>query len=146
MVLEIKRKILLIIVHSCSHYISVLTAAGIKTKVDLPAVGTNLQDHALTITLYQLNDNVNETSIDSTNSPAAGAVAFPNLYQVLGQDRAGVVGTQLHSSIADRAKELVASGGFSSQKGAEKMLKYQADAIVTEKGGFYLGRITSTAH
>lgn len=113
---------------------SILTAAGITTKVNLPAVGTNLQDHALTVQLYEMSPDVNETAVDSSNAPGVGAVAFPNVYQVLGQARGEAFGKQLLSTIKDRAKAIVSSGGFTSQKGAEKFLKYQAQSIIQSKG------------
>jgi hypothetical protein len=111
-----------------------LSAAGVPTRINLPAVGTNLQDHGLTVQLYEMAPDVNETSVDSSNAPAAGAVCFPNLYQLFGLERAQTVASQLKSTIADRARALVASGAFSSQRGAEKMLKYQADSLIDAKG------------
>ncbi|KAI6849711.1 alcohol oxidase [Hortaea werneckii] len=50
---------------------SVLSAAGVEPKVELPGVGENLQDHVRIVTSYQLKDSYTSPDINRFNSTNA---------------------------------------------------------------------------
>lgn len=72
------------------------------------------------------------------NQPSSVAVAYIDLEQTLGSENAQIVGKGLVESVGSRAKDIVAAGGFTSEKGLEKVLRLQAESIVNQHGRLYL--------
>ncbi|KAG6827947.1 hypothetical protein H0H92_009855, partial [Tricholoma furcatifolium] len=97
--------------------------------VDLPAVGTNLQDQAMNINLFTVPSGIPTSEYTIVNAPVSPVVAFLDLAQVLGDDSAREAGLELLSSVSSRAKDIVAAGGFTSESGMVKMLQVQANSI-----------------
>jgi len=97
--------------------------------VDLPSVGTNLQDQALVINAYNITVNNN-----IINSPQIFVGIFADYEQVLGAERAKSFAEELKTSIPERAAAIVASGAFTSVEGMSKILEEQAMQIVDQKG------------
>ncbi|KAF9002545.1 hypothetical protein BDQ17DRAFT_1357062 [Cyathus striatus] len=100
-----------------------LESFNISAVVDLPSVGTNLQDQANIVTEFTATDILN-SSIG--HAPAGGAAAFVTLSQLLGPDAAADYVQSLQSTISTRAKSIVSSGAAVSVNGMEKMLTIQA--------------------
>ena len=93
-------------------------------QVDLPAVGTNLQDQSLVTSLYQLNTPVSNST--NVHVPQALAASFITLPQILGKSGADSYVQELKSTISERAAAIVASGAAVSQIGLEKIFTAQA--------------------
>ncbi|KAF8797619.1 hypothetical protein BYT27DRAFT_7204431, partial [Phlegmacium glaucopus] len=91
--------------------------------VDLPAVGTNLQDQALVVFLYAAN-----TPINSSDPHAPGTIlsSFLTLPQILGKSGADSYVQELKKTISQRAATVVASGMAVSQVGLENIFAIQA--------------------
>ncbi|KAG6860600.1 hypothetical protein C0991_011880, partial [Blastosporella zonata] len=102
--------------------------------VDLPAVGTNLQDQALNIIAFNVATNISTSDYVIVNAPFPPAVAFVDIEQVLGVSGAQAAGDDLIQSIPVRAREIVASGAFTNVDGMEKILRTQAKSIIDLKG------------
>ncbi|KAG6851672.1 hypothetical protein C0991_007164 [Blastosporella zonata] len=102
-------------------------------QVDLPAVGTNLQDQALNEIVHAVPPSRNASEYTIINAPLTPTISFLDLKQVLG-DKAQVAGSELLQSVSARAKAIVASGGFTSESGLEKVLQIQANSIVNLDG------------
>lgn len=97
--------------------------------MDLPSVGTNFQDGASAIQLFNISPNANLSDLHTTNEPGTGASALVNITQILGEDGAKEAIAKLKISVSQRASALISSGAFTSQKGLEKILRYQAESI-----------------
>ena len=95
-------------------------------QVNLPSVGTNLQDQALVLFAYLFANGVDPSDTTPVNEPIGLAVSFLELSQVLGQSTKEAL-HELQATIETRAKAIVEAGGFVSQKGLEKIFKAQAD-------------------
>ncbi|KAF8077647.1 alcohol oxidase [Lyophyllum atratum] len=108
----------------------ILKQVGIPIEVDLPSVGTNLQDQALNSFIYAVPPDTPPSEYVSINAPLNPAVAFVDIKQVLGTHAARSAGRSLVDSIPARAKELVSTGAFTSEEGLVKVLKAQARSIV----------------
>ncbi|KAG6817768.1 hypothetical protein H0H87_003176 [Tephrocybe sp. NHM501043] len=106
----------------------ILKAAGVP--VNLPAVGTNLQEQALSIAIFSVPPSRPPSEYTIFNAPMTPTVAFVDIKQILGASGAQVEGSKLTSTISQRAKAIVASGGFTNVGGLTKVLKYQANSIV----------------
>ena len=104
-----------------------------SVKVDLPSIGTNLQDQALNILEYLPPASVNASFFDTTNEPISTAVAFLNLSQIVG-GLASEFGNLLQSTVTQRAKAVVDSGAFTSQEGLVKAFSLQARSIIAGNG------------
>ncbi|KAG6914237.1 hypothetical protein DXG01_001535 [Tephrocybe rancida] len=102
-------------------------------QVDLPAVGTNLQDQALNINIFAVPPNRPVSEYTILNAPLSSTVAFLDVEQVLGADAARVAGSDLLQSVSKRAKDIVSSGAFTSESGLIKILSNQATSIVDHK-------------
>ncbi|KAG6812406.1 hypothetical protein H0H92_002982 [Tricholoma furcatifolium] len=107
----------------------VIVASG-AIGVDLPAVGTNLQDQALNLNVFVVPPAIPKSEYTIINGPFTPAVAFLDITQVLGHDSARVAGDELLRSVPNRAKDIVASGAFTSESGLVKILQIQANSIV----------------
>ena|ERR1700761_8946238 len=116
---------------------SILTAAGVKQIVDLSSVGTNLQDQALNLVFNVIDSAIPPAEFTPGNEPGTPAVNFADLEQVLGEEGAKISGAELVGSIEQRAKDLVASGVFTSVGGLKKALGVQAEAITKLRGMCY---------
>ena len=103
-------------------------------QVDLPAVGTNLQDQALVGSLY-LSDNPISNSTNP-HVPEALAASFITLPQILGKSGADSYVQELNSTISQRAAAIVASGAAVSQIGLEKIFTAQAMQFGEQDGMF----------
>ena len=112
----------------------VLQAAGVPVKVDLPSVGTNLQDQPLTTSMYNFTKGLNGSVIDTTNQVTEGSVAYIELEQILGKKNGQAAGQYLLNTVAARAQAIVNTGGFTSVSRLQKILQVQADSIVNKKG------------
>ncbi|KAF8811144.1 alcohol oxidase [Phlegmacium glaucopus] len=102
---------------------TILGSLGIPVTVDLPAVGTNLQDQALVVSLYVAN-----TPINSSDPHAPGTIlsSFLTLPQILGKSGADSYVQELKTTISQRAAAIVASGAAVSQVGLENIFAIQA--------------------
>ncbi|KAG5637944.1 hypothetical protein H0H81_002538 [Sphagnurus paluster] len=103
------------------------------SRVDLPAVGTNLQDQALNIATYAIAPNASASDYTILNAPLTPAVAFADIEQILGTNAAHIIAKDLVESIPARAKAIVSSGAFTSESGMTKILAIQAESIITHK-------------
>ncbi|GLB34617.1 putative alcohol oxidase [Lyophyllum shimeji] len=111
----------------------VLQNVGIPVKIDLPAVGTNLQDQALNTVVYGVPADTPTSEYTAVNAPFTPAVAFVDVEQMLGVDAARTAGKELRKSIPTRADDIVASGAFTSKQGLIKILQIQAESIFDYK-------------
>ncbi|KAG5644240.1 hypothetical protein DXG03_008835 [Asterophora parasitica] len=111
----------------------ILRQVGIPVEVDLPSVGTNLQDQALDAIAFAVHPDAPASEYSTINVPFTPAAAFVDIEQVLGKPGARAVGKELRESIPARAKAIVASGAFTSEKGLIKVLRSQADSILRFK-------------
>ena len=93
-------------------------------QVDLPAVGTNLQDHVLVPSTYLPNTPIVNSS--NPNTPTTLAASFITLPQILGKSGADLYVRELNSTISERAAAIVASGAAVSRIGLEKIFTAQA--------------------
>ena len=109
--------------------------------MNLPSVGTNLQDQTLVDLVYLFTNGVNLSEATTVNEPISLAVSFLELSQVLGQYERDAL-HELQTNIKKRAGAIVESGGFVSQKGLEKIFKAQADSFGVHKGD--LGEIVKS--
>ena len=87
-------------------------------------MGTNLQDQALTGSLYLFKTPITNSS--NTHIPSSLAASFITLPQILGKSGADSYVRELNSTISKRAAAIVASGAAVSQIGLEKIFKLQA--------------------
>ncbi|KAG6812407.1 hypothetical protein H0H92_002983 [Tricholoma furcatifolium] len=110
----------------------VIVASG-AIGVDLAAVGTNLQDQALNVNVFSVPPTIPTPEYTIINGPLSPAVAFLDIAQVLGNDSARVAGNELLQTVTTRAKDIVASGAFTSESGLVKILQIQANSIVNLK-------------
>ncbi|KAG6898522.1 hypothetical protein C0993_006244, partial [Termitomyces sp. T159_Od127] len=118
-----------VIVASGAMAISILEAAG----VDLPAVGTNLQDQALNMNGFLVSPGTPTEEFTAINAPVSMTVAQLDVEQVLGVDAAHLAGSDLSKSVNQRAKDIVSSGAFTSETGLVKILEIQAKSIFNFK-------------
>ncbi|KAG6907076.1 hypothetical protein DXG01_010648 [Tephrocybe rancida] len=102
-------------------------------QVDLPAVGTNLQDQALNFNIFAVPPSRPVSEYTILNAPISPIVAFLDVEQVLGADATRVAGSDLLQSVSKRAKDIVSSGAFTSESGLIKILSNQATSIVDHK-------------
>jgi hypothetical protein len=112
--------------------ISILQSAGIPTQINLPSIGTNLQDQALDLFAYLLSPTVPPSEYTIENAPGALAAAYLDFSQLFsGQEGEG---SALMGSVEQRARTIVETGAFTSLSGMEKILRVQARNIVESKG------------
>lgn len=111
----------------------ILQRAGIPVVIDLPAVGTNLQDQALNTIVYGVPADTPTSEYTTINAPLTPTVAFVDVEQILGVGVARTVGYELFKSIPTRAENIVTSGAFTSRKGLIKILQTQVESIVKHK-------------
>ncbi|KAJ6629414.1 glucose oxidase [Mycena sp. CBHHK59/15] len=101
---------------------SVLTPLGIKTQVNLPTVGKNLQEQ----TMNSLGANSNGQWDKGGNGPS-DAIAFPNLYQLFGSQASAKV-SQIQSSLATWATSQ--AGNALSADALQQIYQVQANLII----------------
>ncbi|KAK0549884.1 hypothetical protein OC846_003885 [Tilletia horrida] len=77
---------------------TILSAAGIETLVDLPAVGENLQDHTYTCAAYELKDG--HVTLDSLRNDPSFAAKEKTLYAANGNGKNASILTETVPSIA----------------------------------------------
>ncbi|KAG5732477.1 Glucose oxidase, partial [Termitomyces sp. T112] len=111
----------------------ILKRAGIPVEVDLPAVGTNLQDQAQNFMAFNVAPGISSSKYTAVNAPVSLAVAFLDIVQVLGTDGARMVADELFQSISPRARDIVAAGAFTNVNGMEKILHSQIQSIINFK-------------
>ncbi|KAL5634055.1 hypothetical protein ACGC1H_006030 [Rhizoctonia solani] len=102
---------------------SKLSELGIKSVVDLPTVGKNLQEQ--TMNSFGAKGN----GFDYGGSGPSNANAFPGIHHVFGS-QAESVASQIYSNIPAWAQSLANNGG--SAAGLEKVFRVQAD-LITKK-------------
>ncbi|KZV83874.1 alcohol oxidase [Exidia glandulosa HHB12029] len=110
---------------------TVLQAAGVQTVVDLPSVGTNLQDQFFNNFEFEPASSAPYIP-PAANMPPFVSTSFLTLAQIVGNSTAGSLGKSLTGSVESRAKDAVAKGRFSSVNGLKKMLRVQADLVVKQ--------------
>ncbi|KAG6873792.1 hypothetical protein C0995_011017 [Termitomyces sp. Mi166 len=110
----------------------IIVASG-AIGVDLPAVGTNLQDQALNLNAFMVPPNRPPEEYTAINAPLSSTVAFLDVEQVLGVGAAHGAGSDLSRSVVQRAKNIVSSGAFTSESGLVKVLQIQAKSIFNFK-------------
>lgn len=111
-----------------------MTCCAQVCQVDLPAVGTNLQDQALNLNGFLVSADRPTEEFTAVNAPLSMTVAFLDVEQVLGVDAAHIAESNLSQSVDQRAKDIVSSGAFTSENGLAKILQIQAKSIFTFKG------------
>jgi len=111
---------------------SILGSFGIPVVINLPAVGTNLQDHALTFHAYNQTAGLGPDFIDTSQAPEVPfqSAAYVDIYQAFGPALGHTMGQSLKSTVDSRAAAQVAAGAFSSTSGLKKLLNFQATSIV----------------
>ncbi|KAG6873793.1 hypothetical protein C0995_011018 [Termitomyces sp. Mi166 len=114
-----------------------LQMAMYEAAVDLPAIGTNLQDQAQNSMTFNVAPGIPASSYTTVNAPVSLTVAFLNIEQVLGTDAARMATDELLESIPSRARDIVSSGAFTNVEGMEKILHSQFKSITKFKGSFY---------
>lgn len=102
---------------------TLLESLGIPLTVDLPAVGTNLQDPASVLSVYLANTPINSSD---PHVPTVLVSTYLTLPQILGQSGADSYVQELNSTISQRAAAIVASGAAVSRDGLEKIFTIQA--------------------
>ncbi|KAJ7054069.1 alcohol oxidase [Mycena amicta] len=107
---------------------TILKNAGIVPVIDLPSVGTNFQDPTGLTVLLSSNASVS-ASLATVNEPGTGSNTMLDISQILGAERAKDALKDLLESVSSRAQAQVAAGAFTSVKGLEAILSYQADSI-----------------
>ncbi|KAG6894858.1 hypothetical protein C0992_004279, partial [Termitomyces sp. T32_za158] len=110
----------------------IIIASG-AIGVDLPAVGTNLQDQALNLNGFLVSADIPTEQYTAVNAPLSMTVAFLDVEQVLGVDAAFIAQSDLLQSVVQRAKDIVSSGAFTSENGLAKILQIQAKSIFNLK-------------
>ncbi|KAG6885298.1 hypothetical protein C0993_003459 [Termitomyces sp. T159_Od127] len=110
----------------------VIVASG-AIGVDLPAVGTNLQDQALSTNEFLVSPGTPTEEFTAINAPISMTIALLDVEQVLGVDAARLAGSDLSKSVNQRAKDIVSSGAFTSETGLVKILEIQAKSIFNFK-------------
>ncbi|KAG8718647.1 hypothetical protein FRC08_004742 [Ceratobasidium sp. 394] len=103
---------------------SKLSALGINSIIDLPAVGKNLQEQ----TLNSLGADGN--GFDEGGSGPSDCIAYPNLYQVFGAQGTAIA-SQIQSNVSAWAKAQASNGG--SATALQKIFQIQADLITKNK-------------
>ncbi|KAK4695811.1 hypothetical protein P7C70_g8484, partial [Phenoliferia sp. Uapishka_3] len=108
-----------------------LTAVGVTPVVDLPSVGTGLQDQTLNIFLYSYNTSLllNSDYANAAGGPAGGALAFPSLKQLLGKKRFASTILDLKRTARARAQAIVDRGAWTNVEGLRKIFLAQASII-----------------
>ncbi|RPD66362.1 alcohol oxidase [Lentinus tigrinus ALCF2SS1-7] len=120
---------------------TVLESVGIKTLIDLPGVGENLQDHTLLVQDFQVHDDVftydelrnNATYLaeQETEYAANGTGIFASISFALAFPAAkSVVSADVLASMRDKAAALLASPGLSELTKAQ--YKLQAEWLVAD--------------
>jgi choline dehydrogenase len=71
---------------------------------------------------------------NTTNQITEGSVAYLDIFQVLGQEQGEAAAQDLLNTVSERAEEIVASGGFTSVSGLEKILTEQAESMLYRNG------------
>ncbi|KAG8721074.1 hypothetical protein FRC09_008530 [Ceratobasidium sp. 395] len=99
---------------------SKLTGLGIKSVVDLPTVGKNLQEQ----TMNSLGADGN--GFDVGGSGPSDCIAYPNLYQVFGSQGA-TIASQIQANVSTWAKAQAANGANATA--LQKIFQIQADLI-----------------
>ncbi|KAI0757746.1 GMC oxidoreductase [Daedaleopsis nitida] len=94
----------------------ILSGLGIETKVDLPAVGTNVQDHLFAGIAYELKEPEKFNTIDPLLDPAVAEEQLKLYAEGKGLLTIGIVGISMAplKTVSDRAAELeskLPSGG-----------------------------------
>ncbi|KAK4701635.1 hypothetical protein P7C70_g4599, partial [Phenoliferia sp. Uapishka_3] len=134
-----------------------LESVGIKTVINLPSVGTGLQDQTLNMVLYSYNSSllsrydtgnagdalklqdpalnnlpnllVAEDYANSAGGPAGGALGFPSLQQLLGKELANSTVSELKRTALVRAQAIVDRGASTDVEGLWQIFLAQADII-----------------
>ncbi|TFK33633.1 hypothetical protein BDQ12DRAFT_690833 [Crucibulum laeve] len=102
---------------------TLLESLQIPVVVDLPSVGTNMQDQAGVLSEYPAAFQMNTSII---HVPAGGAAVFLTLTDMLGVDGAQKYVTELKATITERANAIVEAGAGVNFAGVEDMLRIQA--------------------
>ncbi|KAF9528704.1 hypothetical protein CPB83DRAFT_308970 [Crepidotus variabilis] len=102
---------------------AILTPLGITTRIDLKAVGRNLQEQAMT------THGAGGNGFDTGGRGPTDAIAYPNLYQIFGAKANNIV-NKIRSSIPSWASSQAASGSGLSAAALQQILQVQADLII----------------
>ncbi|TFK97990.1 glucose oxidase [Pterulicium gracile] len=105
-----------------------LKSLGISTLVDLKTVGKNFQEQPQNMVFSQ------PSGVDLKGTGPGDAIAFPNLYELFGDDAKEAAKT-IKSSISAWAKSQ--AGNAASAKALEKIFQLQADLIIKSNSPVY---------
>ncbi|KAF7303785.1 Alcohol oxidase [Mycena indigotica] len=111
---------------------TILEGVGVTPVIDLPSVGTNLQDPTVLVMALSPNASVSD-SLKTINEPGTGSNNMLDISQVLGVDGAKAAVKELRDTVTARAQAQVGAGAFTSVKGLKAILSYQADSISSQK-------------
>ncbi|KAB5588733.1 Glucose oxidase [Ceratobasidium theobromae] len=102
-----------------------IRALGLKSVVDLPTVGKNLQEQTMSSVGAKGN------GFSKGGKGPSDVIAFPNLYQVFGSQGTNV-SLQIQSKVSKWAQSQAANGGSAAALG--KIFQIQADLITKNMG------------
>ncbi|KAK8021998.1 Glucose oxidase 2 [Apiospora rasikravindrae] len=101
----------------------ILAAAGIKSVVDLPTVGENLQDQANNGLKFGIANNFTETDKNAY-------VAYPTAEQVFGKDNLAAVAAKVKAALPGYAQQVASvNGNVTKAADLEKFFNMQYDLI-----------------
>lgn len=104
----------------------ILAAAGIKSVVDLPTVGENLQDQTNNGLKFGIANNFTETDKNAY-------VAYPTAEQVFGKDKVQAVAAKVKAALPAYAAQVAsANGNVTKAADLEKLFNMQYDLIFDE--------------
>lgn len=101
-------------------------------QVDLPSIGTKLQDQPLVLAEY--NVSVPSSFYDATNAPIVGVASFMILGQISGFENGHSSAQELLASVNERANDIVVSGGFVNARALRTILTIQGESMLKEGG------------
>ncbi|KAK7936610.1 Glucose oxidase [Apiospora aurea] len=105
---------------------AILAAAGIKSVVDLPTVGENLQDQANNGLKFGIANNFTETDKNAY-------VAYPTAEQVFGKDNVAAVAAKVKAALPGYAQQVASvNGNVTKAADLEKFFNMQYDLIFDE--------------
>lgn len=99
-------------------------------------MGTNLQDQPLTLLFYAIEPTLPSSTNNTLNESGIGSGGYLSLAQIAGPDAALALTEQLVSSVSERARDIVAMGGFASLSGMEKVLRDQATSFARSDSSY----------
>jgi len=107
-----------------------LVKHNISCVIDLPSIGTGLQDQTRNTFVQEFKASVsNDSAFVDPFSSSSGALSFTNIHQLLGNTAAAATINGLFADAKTRAETIVARGGWTNVAGLEEVYHMQAEII-----------------